>query len=212
MKRTTAVRLFALFLVFALCLVLPATQLLAEDKKDAKKDDQAPQAKAGDKTVYTTDDLKRDIAAQGDAAAGAVYNNRYLSERFAAPANPDAAFTNQDLRERFGNETPGTTPAAPAPATEAASTAPEAAATPGTPPPQAATRPITDEERARRIDVLEKELAQLEQRVLAIKNPLLAGTAAPLEGEKAGMDAVARLKVTEAKIDELKKSLEELKK
>ena len=152
-------------------------------------------------TVYTTEDLKK----LDQDKSPAVYTNESLAEE-PAEVTPAAAeaYSNKDLSERFGNERP---PEA-GQDTVATETVDEA--------PQVETEPEAEEpsmssaERAEHITDIDTELERLEKRLLAIKNPLLAGTEKPTADEN-GLDNTERLKRTEEKIDELKKVLEELR-
>ena len=60
---------------------------------------------------------------------------------------------------------------------------------------------------------IDAQLKHLEKRLLAIRNPLLAGTEPASEEEakaQAGMDNADRARRTEEKIEELRRSLDEL--
>ena len=157
--------------------------------------------------VYTTDYLKKRLAESEETPT--VYTNEDLAEEESdePEALPETTFTNDDLRERFGNE--GAEDAAEEPVEDAAEE-PEAEA-PAEPPAEPA---MSSTERTQLIARIDGDLRRLEKRILAIHNPLLAGTVPSTEEEQvaeAGMDNVERLQRTEAKIDELKSVLDELR-
>jgi hypothetical protein len=244
-------------LIGVLLLILTATFAVAQTDSDETSDDErtdaeqpaASQEEAG--VVYTTDYLKErfgekadaesDVAAEEDAvdeaeeaeveaeATPGAFTNEDLKERFGADeeavdeaeeaeveaeATP-GAFTNEDLKERFGadedaaaeTEEVAEEAEAEAAAEPEATTEPEAPAEPTEP-------ALSPEERARLISEIDEELERLDKRLLALKNPLLAGTVqqTPEERtEETGLDNAERLRRTEEKIDELKATLEELR-
>lgn len=177
---------FALFTAFALVLAIPSG-IAASDNDAASAE---PSADSAD-FVYTTEYLKKRLSETQDGAA-AVYTNETLNEQAAVARTPETAFTNDDLDEHFvGND-------------QAAAEAPTEPAQPS----------MTSDERAARIGEIDDELERLSKRMLAIRNPLLAGTAPATDEERAaqaGLDNEQRLLQTEAKIEELKQALEELR-
>ena len=185
----------------------------ADAREDTKTDDAAKKAAGDDTTgssdVYTTDYLKKRFAEQKGDTPGDVITNESLSEQAdQAPQEPSAAYTNEDLQKRFGSSEPSAEPTSTPPAATAETTEETPAVTePGEP-------PLPPEERARRIAEIDAELKRLEKRLVAVRNPLLAGTAQPTEEERAaeqGLDNAERLRQIEAKMDELKATLEELR-
>ena len=171
---------------------------------DAEADGNTEQTRS--ENVYTMEDLNR--LAQNEASP-AVYTNESLSEEpaEATPASAEA-YTNRDLNQRFGNEDLSQADddsamdegvgEAETPETE---TEPEE--------PAQAEPSMSPEERAGHIAEIDDELERLERRLLAITNPLLAGTEKPTADE-AGLDNIERLHRTEEKIEELKQALEDL--
>jgi hypothetical protein len=206
MSKRTLVKLAAILALFS---GLATTEIPVQAEEQASGSDKPASGKPASSEnhpdfVYTTEYLQKRLAEAGQAPA--VYTNDDLAAPAPAPAPPAAAYTNDDLKERFGDE------AAPAPEPGAAeAVAPEAAPAPAAPP----SEPAPDAaERAQRITEIDEELARLDKRLLAIRNPLLAGTVPPTPEEReaeAGLDNEQRLAQTEAKIAELKAALEELK-
>jgi len=166
-----------------------------------------------------------------------VYNNEYLQKRLAEAEKQPTVYTNQSLSDAPAEPTPAPAPApapaaaasgaytnedlpervAAAPAAEdeapAEQVEPAAAAEDEAPAP-AAEPALSAEQRAQRISDIDEELKRLEKRMLAIRNPLLAGTDQPSDEERTreqGMDNNTRLQQTEDKIDELRTLLEELR-
>jgi hypothetical protein len=133
------------------------------------------------------------------------------------PAPAPGVFTNDDLEPIVSDdpqdveeeeavegegEGEGETEAEAAPAEPAAAAA------------AAADSPMTVGERAERIAEIDAQLKRLEKRLLAIRNPLLAGTVPSTQEEieaEAGLDNEQRAKLTEDKIAELRKTLDELR-
>ncbi len=195
-----------------LTFVLVAASAAAQDaaSEASKAPAPAPQAKPGSEGVYTTDYLKKRFS-EPPPTAPSVYTNRDLTDKAGEPAPATATFTNEDLAQRFGVEEPAPAAAAPTPAPNdvaagAAGEAPKAVA------PRAPA--LSQEQRAQHIASIDSELERLERRLLAIQNPLLAGTVPPTPEERqdeAGLDNATRLLRTEAKIDELKAALEKLR-
>jgi len=200
-KRNSAV----FVLVWALLLALPAGFAMAQS--DSEEAAESEQTAEGTEAVYTLEDLEK-LAKDKESAA--VYTNKSLTEETAAPKPaPGESYSNKDLSERFGNEDPTQAEDQPAAGADAEPVeAAEPAAEPETAEPVEPA--MSAEERAQLIADVDGELAQLEKRLLAIKNPLLAGTAKPTADE-AGLDSTERLRRTEEKIDELRKTLEELR-
>ena len=152
-----------------------------------------------------------------------VYNNEYLQKRLAEDEKQPTVYTNQSLSDAPAEPTPTPTPApAPAPAAAASgaytnedlpervAAAPAAAAEDEAPaeqvepaaaaedeaPAPAAEPALSAEQRAQRISDIDEELKRLEKRMLAIRNPLLAGTDQPSDEERTreqGMDNNTRL-------------------
>jgi hypothetical protein len=181
----------------------------AETREDAEPEDAATEP-ADDVTtdddgnvVYTTDYLKKRFAEEPGEAVDDIITNESLDEQTEeTPQAPSSAYTNQDLQQRFGSAEPAE---AQTPATEPAEA--PAVTEPGEP-------PLPPEERARQIAEIDAELERLEKRLVAVRNPLLAGTAPATEEERAeeqGMDNAERLRRIEAKIEELQATLEELR-
>ena len=164
----------------------------------------------GAEVVYTTDYLRERFDDEQSDAPPAVYTNHSLKEREDDPAKtPPAAFTNEDLTQRFGAEQPVEERP-----TEGEEEVPVGRETDEEPVAEPAEPAMSAEERELRISEIDAELERLEKRLLAIRNPLLAGTA-PATGEEAlaqaGLDNAERLRRTEAKMDELRKAVVELR-
>lgn len=206
------------WLIWALLLVLPATFAMAQSDSDETSDDEGAEAQQSTASeekkdvVYTTDYLKERFGDKDEASPEVISDDAPSDQPIEV--SPDA-FTNEDLRERFGGDEEAATETGEAGAaaeTEAEAEAeapaePEAAA-------EAAAPAMSPEERARLVSELDDELKRLEKRLLALKNPLLAGTAPPTpeeRDEEVGLDSAERLRRTEEKIDELKATLEELR-
>jgi hypothetical protein len=176
----------SLWLIWALLLVLPATFAMAQSDSDETSDDEGAEAQQStaseDKrgVVYTTDYLKERFGEK-DEASPEVISEETLSEQ-PIEVSPDA-FTNEDLRERFGGDEEAATETdeAEAEAEAEAPAEPEAAAEPAAEP---AAPAMSSEERARLVSEIDDELKRLEKRLLALKNPLLAGTAPPTPDER----------------------------
>ena len=167
-------------------------------------------------TVFTNDDLKADEPeAEDEGEADADEADPIPRAKAVVRAQPaGAAFTNDDLKERFGNEE-AEAAAALAEAIGEAPPAEEAAAEPAEPaaPAEPAEPKMSDAERSKQIAEIDAQLKHLEKRLLAIRNPLLAGTEPASEEEskaQAGMDNADRARTTEEKIEELRRSLDEL--
>jgi len=206
-------------LIWVLLLVLPAGLALAQSESDEAPEDEAARptpataTESGAGVVYTTDYLKEKFSEGEGGATPTVYTNESLRDR-EAEAAPPAAFTNEDLADRFGHDEPAEGELATGEVGEAetaveteAPTAPDAVPAGGEP-------SMSREERARLVSEIDDELQRLEKRLLAIRNPLLAGTTPPSDeeaAEQAGLDNAERLHRTEAKIDELEATLEELR-
>jgi len=198
-KRNSAV----FVLVWALLLALPAGFAMAQS--DSEEAAESEQTAEGSEAVYTMEDIE-ELAK--DKESPAVYTNKSLTEETAAPKPaPGESYSNNDLSERFGNEDAAQAEGQPAAGADADAESIEAAEPETAEPEEPA---MSAEERAQLIDDVDGELVQLEKRLLAIKNPLLAGTAKP-SADEAGLDNTERLRRTEDKIDELRKTLEELR-
>jgi hypothetical protein len=219
-------------LIWVLLLLLTAGLAAAQSESDEAADDEearpapAEEPESGTGVVYTTDYLKKRFSEEQDKAPS-VITNESLRQREAEPAPvPTTAFTNEDLAERFGAEEAAEEEGADS-GEPPESEAEEEGADPGEPPESEETSSADEEtalepaepamsaeERAELVSEIDAELARLEKRLLAIRNPLLAGTAPPTDeeaAEEAGLDSAERLRRTEAKIDELKQALEELR-
>jgi hypothetical protein len=183
----------------------------ADDEKAAAE--QTGESEEAPGFVYTTDYLKKRFGDEEGEAAPGVITNESLAEQPDQPAEPPStAFTNEDLTERFGSaeaagkEAPQTDVALPRATDEDPGEA-EAGDEPGRP-------SLSPAERAQRITEIDAELKRLEKRLLAIRNPLLAGSVPPTDEERAdeeGLDNTERVRRTEAKIDELRSTLDELR-
>lgn len=217
---------FLLLLAGALLLVWTVGPALAQsDSAETPEDDPATEERTAEseKTenlVYTTDYLKKRFSDEdeGEDGAGdeeeedeappAIITNESLNEQAARPTEtPSAAFTNDDLQQRFGSAEADDSAAqergAPIPGPSAEVTGEAEAGA------EDARPALSPEERARRIAEVDAELARLEKRLRAIRNPLLAGTAPPTAEEQRdeeGLDNVERLRRTEARIDELNRT------
>jgi hypothetical protein len=106
------------------------------------------------------------------------------------------------------------TPATPATAKPAAGAKPGAA---DTKTPAAPAKPgeeeMSPEEKAKRIAEIDTELARLDRRILALKNPLLRGGVPPTAEERqaeAGMNNIEMIQSTEKRIADLKEEKKEL--
>jgi hypothetical protein len=199
-------------LIWALLLCLTATFAVAQTGSDKTSDDQqaagqqrtAPEEKKD--VVYTNKDLKERFGEEEQPSPDAIPVET-PSEQTAE--TPPGAYTNEDLTERFGAEEEAAAETGEA-AAEAETEAP-AEAEPAAEPEQPALSP---EERARLISEIDGELQRLEKRLLALENPLLAGTAPPTpeeQTEEKGLDNAERLRRTEQKIDELKGKIDDIR-
>jgi hypothetical protein len=201
-------------LIGALLLILTATFAMAQTDSDETSDEEQTDAKQStaseeqEGVVYTTDYLKERFGEKEDASPDVV-SDETLSEQPAEP--PPGAFTNEDLKERFGPDEDAATESGEAveeaEAEAEAPAEPEDAAEPAEP-------ALSPAERAQLVSEIDDELERLEKRLLALKNPLLAGTVPPTaeeQTEEEGLDNAERLRRTEEKIDELKTTLEELR-
>lgn len=191
-------------LVAMLLLALSAGFAMAQSGDDDGRSERA-------EVVYNNEYLQKRLAETEEQPT--VYTNRSLSDAPAEPAaTPPAAasgaYTNKDLPERAAGA-PAAAPEDQAPAEQAEPAVDaEEAATP------AAEPTLSAEQRAQRINDIDEELKRLEKRMLAIRNPLLAGTDQPSDEERAqeqGMDNNQRLRQTEDKIDELRTLIEDLR-
>jgi hypothetical protein len=191
-------------LVVLLLLALSAGFAMAQSGDDDDRPERA-------EVVYNNEYLQKRLAETEEQPT--VYTNRSLSDAPAEPAATPAAaasgaYTNKDLPERVAGA-PAATPEDQAPAEQAEPAVDaEEAATP------AAEPTLSAEQRAQRINDIDEELKRLEKRMLAIRNPLLAGTDQPSDEERAqeqGMDNNQRLQQTEDKIDELRTLIEDLR-
>jgi hypothetical protein len=214
-KRNAAVWIWICALLLALTAGLAMAQSDSAEESAEDQSASAPSAETTEsaETVYTTDYLKKRF--EKTEASPAVYTNESLDDEPAEPAPQAAgAYTNEDLKERFGAEgeaeaaEPDEGEAGEADDEPAEPAEAEAAAEPSEP----SEPSMSAEERAERIAEIDGELQRLEKRLLAIRNPLLAGTAPPTaEEQAAGEDNLERLRRTEEKIDELKAALEQLR-
>jgi hypothetical protein len=210
-----------ILLTGALALVLTANLAAAQSESDPPAEERQTTAKTeaeteeGADTVYTTDYLEKRFAEKKEGASPTVFTNESLDEAADEPAEAaPGTFTNEDLRERFGTgEEPEAATGEEAPEVEAEADEDEETREPE--PETVSGEPsLSAAERARRIADIDDELERLEQRLVAVRNPLLAGTAPPTEEERAdeaGLDNTERLRQIEAKIDELRATLAKLR-
>jgi hypothetical protein len=225
MARST--RFLVLFGVGLLALVT-GIAVAQTETADSPDDEESTEEPATPGFVYTTDYLEKHFSDEPDEAQrtaitneslgetakppepapSGAFTNETLGERARQPEPvPPTAFTNEDLTERFGPTEPGRQPSPEPPGTPPAMTEEAVGTEPGEP-------SLSAEERARRISETESELQRLEKRLLAIRNPLLAGSVPLSEEERAaeqGLDNAERLRRTQARIDELEAKLAELR-
>jgi len=207
-------------LIWGLLLVLTATFALAQTDSDETSDDEQAASKQRtasaekDGVVYTTNYLKERFGEKDDAAPAEDSDETLIEETAEVPPG---AFTNEDLKQRFGSDeeaAPETDEdAAPETDEDAAEVETEVPAEPETAA-EPAEPALSPEERAQLISEIDDEIERLDKRLLALKNPLLAGTVPPTpeeQTEEAGLGNAERLRRTEEKIDELKTTLEELR-
>jgi hypothetical protein len=200
-----------------LCAALHGPALSAEEKKDKKKDAPKP-VEAG--RVYTQADLERVIQQAKDApttplppaqppAQTALPESAPRPAKPARPAAdaPPSSFSNDDLERMFGKveEKPAPDPDAglpklPDPVGEVADWQAQRTA---------AER--RRDEAAARVAQLEGEIRDLEQRQLAVRNPLLARPDPPagMEGGWEKMSGPERVAALDARLAALRERLAE---
>ena len=209
--------------VLLIVLSLFCTISWAVAQEDAKKTDTEKKASASESeakesgqnkdTVYTKEDLKEQV--DESAKSSSVIYNENLEKKSAESGDTSAVvFTNETLSTRYGNPEPraaGET-TEPSPGTAPAE---DRAADPNAEPeaePEAEPA-MSAEARTKRIAEIEAQIARLEKRTLAIKNPFLAGTVPATDEERTneqGQTNPQRLEGVESQIAELKAELQEL--
>ncbi len=182
------------------------------DEKASASESKAKQSDKSKVDVYTKEHLKEQV--DESAKSPSVIYNENLERKSAERGDTSAVvFTNETLTSRYGDPEP---PAAvetiePSPGTAPAG---EAAADPNAEPDAEpdAEPAMSDEERTKRMAEIEAQIARLEKRTLAIKNPF-AARSPPTDEERTneqGMTNPQRLQSVESEIAKLKAGLQEL--
>jgi hypothetical protein len=205
--------------VLLIVLSLFGTTSLAVAQGDTKKtdtDEKASESKAkqSDKSkvdVYTKEHLKEQV--DESAKSPSVIYNENLERKSAERGDTSAVvFTNETLTSRYGDPAPAAVETTePSPGSAPAG---EAAADPNAEPDAEpdAEPAMSDEERTKRMAEIEAQIARLEKRTLAIKNPF-AARSPPTDEERTneqGMTNPQRLQSVESEIAKLKAELQEL--